>query len=169
MEITPDIIEYVDEHVRAEVRKYSSLNSEDESDLRQEVYIQLMQCDKKPKNLKQYIGWEAWKTVKNYVLREDNRRRLEDEHSDEIRAGTTPTLTKQWAGGPDEELQAEQELLARWKSLTPLLQLIAKRTFFGVVEHPRKVARDLGTTEAAVNMARSRIKKTLFGEDKDGK
>lgn len=103
------------------------------------------------------------KLQQNHTWTENNRRRLEQEHAADIIRNATPTLSDRSAGSPEEFIDCEQTLSQRWRSLSPFLQTVAKRQFFGYEETVEKTARDLGTTVAAINMARTRIKQVLNG------
>jgi hypothetical protein len=139
------------------------MNKEDMEDLKQEVYIAIMTWEGPSKTPKGRVQWAAQTVYVNWIKKEENRRRLERENADEIVRNTTPTLLNQYAGGPEDFYASEQELVRRWESMSPLLRRVAKRTFFGYTESPEKVARDLGMTEGAVNMARTRIKQHMNG------
>ncbi len=104
----------------------------------------------------------------DFRRKELNRRRLETENSATIAKNVTPTLSEQFGGSTEELVEAEQTLRARWATLSPLLKKIARRSFFGYRESPERIAEELGTSVAAVNMARTRIKQHMNGAN-DGR
>lgn len=157
--------EYVNQAFKVHSNKYlRTYSREDREDLQQDCYVAVLKTDIDAKtNLEKQVAFIVYSTITGWLTKEGNRRRLERDNAETIVKNTTPTVLLDWSGGPEEFIDAEQVLVARWKSLSPLLRRVAKRTFFGYMEAPEKVATDLGMTVAAVNMARTRIKQHMNG------
>lgn len=90
-----------------------------------------------------------------------NRKRLREDNEGLIRRNTTPSVDGM-AVDPAEICEARQAIEAKVRAMSPLLRIIFHRTFIKD-ESVSDVAKDLGTTEAAVNMARTRIKQHING------
>jgi DNA-directed RNA polymerase specialized sigma24 family protein len=167
MKLTDNIMRAVDDAALQQRKKNPWLSPQEHEDLKQDIYVKVLEADrdeaKTDKQTYNYVGFLAFQVYRDWIRTERNRRRLEDENAELIVKNTTPTLSDQYAGGPEEFAVTEQELVRRWESLSPLLRRVAKRSFFGYMETPEKVAKDLGMTVAAVNMARTRIKQHMNG------
>jgi DNA-directed RNA polymerase specialized sigma24 family protein len=153
---------------RQERRKWPTLSMEDYTDVKHDTVVELLEYTppKEIDDVDALIQRMFTNNLQNFKRNRDNRRRLEEENAETIVKNTTPTVLNDWAGGPEDFIDAEQLLRARWKKLSPLLRRVARRTFFGYMESPEKVARELGMTVAAVNMARTRIKQHMNGVSK---
>lgn len=162
MEITQEIMDLVEAR-KGQLQQMISSNHVEVEDLVQDVYERILMADTDLPNEK-LVELVVFSVGAQHSQKERNRRRLEDENSEIIARNTTPTLTDSSAADPAFIAEAEEILRARWDSLSEHLKTIARRSFFGYTESPAKIARDLGTTEAAVNMARTRIKQVMNGD-----
>jgi len=130
----------------------------DIDDITQEVYIKVLEAEE-GSNLHLII----YGTCSDYRRRELNRRRLEEQNPDSIISNSTPTLSDRTTGGPEEFIDSERLLLARWEKLSPLLKQVARRTFFGYAESIDRIARELKMTSNHVRVARFRVKQIMNG------
>jgi DNA-directed RNA polymerase specialized sigma24 family protein len=164
MDITQEMMDFID-NLRDKLRgNWKTLTKEELEDITSDTYVDILRYDKDLDGCwKSLLNRMLVNNLRNYVRDRDNRRRLETENSQSIISNTTPTLSKGTGGDPAEYVEGLDTLTRRWRTLSPLLRKIARRTFFGYTETPEKVAHDLGTTVAAVNMARTRIKQHMNG------
>lgn len=159
MDLTKERIDYV-ENFRPRITSLLSPFDGDVDDVVQDIYVKIIEApDEMGAELNLIINGVA----SNYKRDKLNRQRLEQENAETILKYTTPTVSGSITGSAEDFIDCEQTLARRWRSLSPFLQTVARRQFFGYEETPEKTARDLGTTEAAINMARTRIKQVLNG------
>jgi len=157
---TQELVESLTPEIRSRLAEYGG----ELEDVVQDCYVRIMESEIGEKeNPEGFVRRLVTNHVSNYVRNERNRRRLEQDNSDEIISGATPTLSDRSTGGVDEFVEAQQIVARRWKTLSPLLRRIARLSFFGYEESPEKIAHDLGTTPAAINTARTRIKQHMNG------
>jgi len=97
--------------------------------------------------------------------KKSNRARLRQENEGEIINNTCPSMIGKGTL-PEEIIEAEETLLERVRQLSLFLKTIYLRTFLKG-EAVETVARDLGTTTSAINMARTRIKQHMHGANDD--
>lgn len=167
MDVTERVIKRV-ENAQPRIKKILGTYYTEWEDVKQDIFVHILEHDYEGEPTDMLIDQITFSIAANYRTKETNRRRLEEENADTIVRNSTPTLSDRHAGGVDEFIDCEQTLARRWRSLSPFLQTVAKRQFFGYEETVEKTARDLGTTVAAINMARTRIKQVLNGVDKNG-
>lgn len=166
MKITAEIQGFVQDAAKAERSRWrNAVSDADAEELIQDVYVKVLEHEKPSRSVQEHCGYLVWSTFADFVRKESNRRQLERENDQAIIKHTTPSLSDRTTGGPEEFAISEQELRRRWVTLSSLLRRVARRTFFGYQEEPEKVARELGMTVAAVNMARTRIKQHMNGAD----
>jgi DNA-directed RNA polymerase specialized sigma24 family protein len=159
MELTQDKIDLVEEF-RPRIKALIAPFDDDVDDVVQDIYIKIMEA---PELMGEELNLIISGIAINYKSKMLNRQRLVAENKDAIIKYTTPTVYGAVTGSAEDFIECEQTLAQRWKTLSPFLQTVAKRQFFGYEEAVSKTARDLGTTEAAINMARTRIKQVLNG------
>jgi DNA-directed RNA polymerase specialized sigma24 family protein len=157
MKVDKTITNKVDSY-RLRMKKWLRPFDADLEDIVQDVYVRLLEA---PEGTD--LHFVIYGTCSDHRRKELNRRRLREENSQAIVKNTTPTLSDRNAGSPEEFIGSEQELRRRWASMSALLRRVAKRSYFGYMESPEKIAKELGMTVAAVNMARTRIKQHMNG------
>lgn len=162
MEITQEVMDLVEQQ-RPRIGKMLQSDYMDVDDAVQDIYERLLVTDQKDVPVAKLVELVVFSITAQHSQKERRRKELEAENQEAIIKNTTPTVSGSHTGSPEDFIDCEQTLSQRWRSLSPFLQTVAKRQFFGYEESVAKTARDLGTTVAAINMARTRIKQVLNG------
>jgi RNA polymerase sigma factor (sigma-70 family) len=166
MNITPEVLEIMDDVVRSLRNNWQQFTNEDIEDLAHDTLVEFFEA-MDVADIGGYLNKAFTQNCKDYDRKNRNRARLEAENALTIRNSTTPSAaTNASSSDPMDILQAEQELRARFERLSPLLQKITYLVHVKGMSVAR-VASELGTTEAAVNMAMTRIKQTFEGNNDD--